>query len=222
MGGAAAEPGARTSPDTLARSELPAVRFYFGGASRYSYLAATQIAALTAATGAAFDWVPLDVPMVLNLRGQSPFEGPSRSGQYSRAWRQQDAERWAAFYGVPFFEPSGRVEVDHALMARACTAAMGAAESFGRALLTEVFAMPSQRIDASTCCDIARECGLSREVFAVQLESESTHLQVEALAREAHALGIFGVPSFVVDGELFWGNDRLTLLRQHLLDRVKR
>ena len=35
-------------------------------------------------------------------------------------------------------------------------------------------------------------------------------------AREAYRRGAFGVPTFVVGGNLFWGNDRLVLVRHHL------
>jgi 2-hydroxychromene-2-carboxylate isomerase len=194
------------------------VDFYYGIGSRYSYLASTQIASLEAATGCSVVWRPLDSVRLLAERGRSPFEGEPRSGQYEWSYRETDARRWAVLYGVPFVEPRGRLALDPELLALACTAAarLGRVQAFSRELFAAVFGGAASAVDAAECGRRARACGLDAAEFERALASPETPQQLEATLRAARQAGVFGVPSFVVGGELFWGNDRLALLRHHL------
>ncbi len=88
------------------------VDFYFGAGSRYSYLAATQLAALGRETGARFNWLAVDSTRLIAARGNNPFAAPNGVGQYDWGYRQRDAEAWAEFYQVPFREPHGRLALE--------------------------------------------------------------------------------------------------------------
>src|SRR5262249_27113576 len=90
---------------TMARPAAPAVAFFFGLGSRYSYLAATQIAALAAETGALFRWRALHSRELIERAGPDPFRAEVRRGQYDPAYRTRDAERWARPYGVCYSRP---------------------------------------------------------------------------------------------------------------------
>jgi len=195
------------------------VTFYFGAASRYSYLAASQIDAIARRAGASVDWVPLDVIALLARRGHSPFTPTVVSGQYEPAWRRQDAERWAALYGIAFIEPMGRLALDMNLLARACAVAreVNQAEPYARALMQRIFASSDLDVDQAGCVEVARRCGLDRAEFAARLDDESSARRVDDIVGEAQAQGVFGVPSFVVDGDVYWGNDRLPLLAHRLM-----
>ena len=198
--------------------EREKVRFYFSVGSRYSYLASTQMDALERETGCEVEWRPLYSVDLYRLRGANPFEGGPISGQYDWDWRRRDAERWAEYYGVPFREPRGTVDFDPRLLARACTAAeaSGAGREYCRILFDAVFAGDLTRIGVEECVRSAEDCGLLRDVFSSRLHSPQTEARLEMAAREAHEAGAFGVPTFVVGDEVFWGNDRLALLRHHL------
>jgi 2-hydroxychromene-2-carboxylate isomerase len=63
---------------------------------------------------------------------------------------------------------------------------------------------------------------LSAAAFQAELEHPATKKQLEQTMRAARQAGVFGVPAFVVDNELFWGNDRIPLLKRHLERRAKR
>lgn len=194
------------------------VKFYFAVGSRYSYLASSQIEALEAESGCVVDWLPLNSVRLLATRHANPFDGEPVSGQYEWAYREKDAARWAAFYEIPWVEPRGRVEFDSELLARACTAAkrLNRVEAYARALFSVMFAGSAARIDASECIRQAKGCGLSGRDFERELESSETQTQLEATMSEANVAGVFGVPTFIVNGELFWGNDRLVLLKHYL------
>lgn len=195
-----------------------AVDFYYAIGSRYSYLAATQVPQLAAETGAAVQWVPLDSSRLRAMRGVDPFRGNPVSVQYEWAWRELDSKRWAALYGVPFIEPRDRVEFDPRLLALACTAArrLGRVEEFSNALFRVMFASEARSIDRDTCLDVARACGIAAEAFATALEAPATSLELDLAQAKAISTSVPGVPAFVIGREVFWGNDRLVLVRAHL------
>lgn len=194
------------------------VVFYYSIGSRYSYLASTQLAQLATDTGCRFEWVPLNSIDLMKRLGRSPFEGTPVSGQYDWAYRERDAQRWAALYGVPFVEPRGRIEFDPRFLALACTAAkrLGKVEEFSRALFFAMFVEPLRSIDEQECIRRAAACGIPPDVFGPALNHAETAEKLEAVTAEACKAGIFGVPSFLAGQELFWGNDRLMLLREYL------
>jgi 2-hydroxychromene-2-carboxylate isomerase len=194
-----------------------AVDFYYGLGSRYSYLASTQIARLEAETGCRVRWRPLYSGDLFAARGADPFRGPPVSGQYDWAWRRVDAECWADYYGVPFREPEG-VRVEPRRLALAATAAgrLGALEVFSRGLFAAIFAGGSAPLDDPALCEIAGEVGLDRARFAAVLDDPDSAAALAATVADALAAGVFGVPSFVVGGRVFWGNDRLPLVRHAL------
>ena len=194
------------------------VDFYYGLGSRYSYLAATQIAALEAATGCRVDWRPLDSRALIPRGGGDPFDGSVISGQYDWAYRQYDAESWAAFYGVPYNEPNFD-DYAPAELARAAGAAkrLGGVVPYSHALFRKVF-VDGGVIDDAVYTALAGAVGIERDAFAAALADPTLDTDLAATVDEAQARGAFGVPSFFAGDRLFWGNDRLVLLRHHLLN----
>jgi 2-hydroxychromene-2-carboxylate isomerase len=195
----------------------PAVDFYYGMGSRYSYLASTQLARLAADTGCEIRWRPLYSGDLFAARGVDPFTGTPVSGQYEWAYRKRDAERWAAYYGVPYREPDD-VRFDPRRLALACTAAarLGAVAAFSRRLFQVLFVDGVTPLDDDACVKLAAKAGLERRRFRAALEQPETAALLATTVEQALACGVFGVPSFVVGDEVYWGNDRLPLLRHAL------
>jgi 2-hydroxychromene-2-carboxylate isomerase len=195
------------------------VDFYYSMGSRYSYLASTQMPKLIQETGCHIEWHPINSVRLMVQREVSPFEGKPVSGQYEWAYRELDAKRWANFYGVSYFEPRGRVQFNSELLALACTAAkhFGKVEDYSNLLFTAMFqtSIPIA-IDESKCLICAEKCGISTAEFHDVLISEQNQKQLDDTIHRAIRAGIFGVPTFVASGELFWGNDRIVLLRHYL------
>ena len=197
----------------------PVVEFYFGLGSRYSYLAASQLTALAAESGAAFDWLPVDSAKLIETRGDNPFKVAKAAGQYDWDYRRRDAEAWAEYYGIPFREPHGRLALDPDLLSRAAVTArrLGAVEPYARASFAAIFVEERTRIDRALCAELAERAGLERTRFEGELDSSASRAEQERILRQALARGAFGVPTFFAGGRLFWGNDRLALLRHHLM-----
>lgn len=193
------------------------VDFFFGLGSRYSYLAATQVPLIAHETGIRFVWRPLDSRVLIARAGRNPFAADARRGQYEPSYRTKDAQRWAHYYGVPYAEPSWEA-IDWRLLAMGCVAAelLGLAEPVARELFAQCFGKGGRSFDLDSLAELAAPLGAPADAFRSLLQSDAAERRHEQNISDALAAGAFGVPSFVVDGELFWGQDRLPLLRGYL------
>jgi len=202
------------------------VQFFFGLGSRYSYLAATQINALEKDTGCRVTWLPLRSGALMDRRGQNPFatrdaagnwSGVVVSDQYNEQYRQRDLARWAAFYGVPYQEPPDP-QMSGLRRTLYCVAAAraGFGAAYGHAMFATIYAdgIATTEADCLRLADTVGADGSQLQEAVDSGEAERGHEEIIALGLEKR---VFGVPSFVVGGELFWGNDRLALLRNHLM-----
>jgi 2-hydroxychromene-2-carboxylate isomerase len=197
------------------------IEFFYGLGSRYSYLASTQLDELATTTGCEIRWRPLFSADLFAARGRDPFQGEPASPQYDWAYRRRDAERWAALYGVPYREP-GDVDYEPRRLALACTAAaaLGAVAPFSRRLFRALFVEGLSPLDDAACIRLAGELGLDQDGFLRVLADPETAVTLRATVTEAVARGLFGVPSFVCGDEVYFGNDRLPLVRHALLTGV--
>ncbi|MCE2519914.1 MAG: DsbA family protein [Alphaproteobacteria bacterium] len=201
------------------------VDFYFGAGSRYSYLASTQVSAMSERLGCRFRWLPLNSRALICRDARDPFvpvdgkgvKAPP-SGQYDWDYRKRDALMWARHYRVPYNEPVDRLTFDHRLTAHACLAGerQGAVEAMSRRVMALIFIDERTAIDITDLTEAAAAEGLDVDRFRRDLEGNEVEEMNEARVSEAASLGAFGVPSFHFDGRLFWGNDRLVLLEAAL------
>jgi 2-hydroxychromene-2-carboxylate isomerase len=184
------------------------LHFWFEFASTYSYPAAMRIAARAEAVGVPLAWRPFLLGPIFQAQGwnDSPFNVYPIKGRYM--WR--DLERICAKEGVPLRRPS-RFPRPSLIAAR--VACLGARESWGPAFVRAVyranFAADRDVGDGAVIASVLTELGVDADATLARAQSAEVKAALRANTDEAIALGIFGAPSFVVDGELFWGNDRL-------------
>jgi 2-hydroxychromene-2-carboxylate isomerase len=201
----------------------PRVEFFFSPGSRYSYLAASQMSLLEEQTGCTVDWRPVNGGDIRKLRRRDPFEGEPVSGQYDWSYRERDARLWADYYGIRFREPPSH-HFDFWLLARAATAAkrLGRAADYGWRICAAVYGTDTWPIDETVCIALAEEIGFAADLFRATLEDPETERVLAAAAEEVFRRGAFGVPTFFVGAQMFWGNDRLTILKHVLKERSSR
>ncbi len=129
---------------------------------------------------------------------------------------RQDVARWARKLGIPMSPPPISTEPTRA------GAASLLAEVDGR--LRE-YAIETMRIEWGEGRDIgeldvlrevARRIGMDEQAVIEAADDPVRRSKLEANAQEAQQKGVFGVPTFIVGDEVFWGNDRLDFLRDHL------
>ena len=197
---------------------MKTIDFYYSIGSRYSYLASTQIETIEREFDCQFVWHPVNSIRLIKQDGISPFEGKPVSGQYEWIYRELDAKRWAKLYAIPYLEPRGRVNFNSDLLARACTTAkyLGKVEKYSPLLFRAIFEDSLSQIDERECVIRAEACGIFASDFKSLLTAKETVKQLNTTTNRALESGVFGVPTFIVSGELFWGNDRIILLRHYL------
>ncbi|WP_147108018.1 2-hydroxychromene-2-carboxylate isomerase [Tateyamaria sp. syn59] len=190
------------------------VEFWFEFASTYSYLAAARIEEACADAGVPLLWRQFLLGPVFGAQGltDSPFNLYPVKGAYM--WT--DMERCCADLGLPFVKPSsfprGSLLAARIAATHADAAWVGA---FVRAVYRANFAEDRDIADEKVIASIVDEIGQdSAAVIAAATTPEGKAL-LRRSTDEALERGLFGAPSFVVDGALFWGNDRLEQALAH-------
>ncbi len=152
----------------------------------------------------------------MRLRGAQPFRGEPISGQYEWPYRQHDAEAWADYYGVPYREPVNfRVDPDNLAVAATAAKQLGAVEAYSRRLFQAIF-VEGRVIAEADLIGIADDAGLDAQAFRSHLDDPATTALYQDELRQARDRGAFGVPTFFLGEQMFWGNDRLVLLEHAL------
>ena len=184
------------------------VDFWFEFASTYSYLAASRVEHLANAAGVVVAWRPFLLGPIFGAQGwnDSPFNIYPVKGRYM--WR--DLERICAKLEVPFRHPS-QFPRNGLLAARvACVnAAEPWAPDFVRGVYRANFAEDRDIARPEVVADVLRGLGLPAEDVLERAQTPAAKQRLREETDEAIRLGVFGAPTFIVGGELFWGNDRL-------------
>jgi 2-hydroxychromene-2-carboxylate isomerase len=184
------------------------LEFWFEFASTYSYPAAMRVEDAARAAGVPLVWRPFLLAPIFGAQGwkDSPFNIYPAKGRYM--WR--DLERVCTKHGVPLQRPS-RFPRNGLLAAR--VALLGADESWGgdfvRGVYRANFAQDREISDREVIASLLEEITGDATGVLERAEAADNKDRLRKQTEQAAALGIFGAPSFVSQGELFWGNDRL-------------
>jgi 2-hydroxychromene-2-carboxylate isomerase len=184
------------------------IEFFYEFASTYSYIAAMRIMPLANAAGVPVRWRPFLLGPIFKAQGwdTSPFNLYPAKGRYM----VRDCERQCAEQGIAFRLPDPFPQ-SSLLASRVALVALeqGWGEDFSRAVYRAEFAEVRPISDAAVIGAIVRDLGQDQASVLARAQSEEIKMKLRANTEEAQRLGIFGAPSFLAGGELFWGNDRL-------------
>jgi len=187
----------------------PALELWFDHASTYSYVAAERIEPLAAAAGVTVRWRPFLLgPIFTEQLGiqDSPFNAFPVRGRHM--WR--DLERLCEKHGLAWRRPSAFPR-NGLLAARVGCAAPDApwAPAFHRAVLHANFAEDRDISDPALVRGILDGLGVDGAALVARTAEPAVKQALRDRGEEARRLGLFGAPSLVVGGELFFGQDRL-------------
>lgn len=192
------------------------IRFFFDYVSPYAYLAWTRLPLLGAKFERTIEPTPVLLAAILNTHGQlGPAEIPAK-----RRWVYANVARLAARFDVPLRPPAAH-PFNPLLILRLSSLPLGSEDR--RALIDALFrAAWEQSLDVTSeavILEILENLGLDgRRLLATASEPE-TKGALRTQTEDAIRLGVFGVPTLLVDGELFWGFDDLDFAAQHLAGR---
>ena len=191
------------------------IEFFFEFSSPYGYIASELVEGLERRTGRAVAWKPFLLGPVFKATGGAPLVEIPMKGEYSR----HDFARSARFHGVDFRMPS-KFPVGTVAALRAFYWASdrdpAKARELARRLYRGFFAEDRDISAPQTVLEIAREAGLDAADLQAALGDTALKERAKNEVDAALARGVFGSPYFIVDGEPFWGNDRLPMLEEWL------
>lgn len=192
------------------------IEFYFDFSSPYGYLLSERIDEVAARHGRKVKWRPILLGVVFKATGSAPLtlQFPAKA-EYS----VRDFERSARFLGVPYRHP-GKFPLPTQAAARAyywlhgqdCSQARAFAHAAYRALFVEDRDISSPDVVA----DIANRLGLDRDGVTAAIQSPEMKDRLKAECDAALAKGVFGSPHVIIDGEPFFGADRLPQIEKWL------
>jgi 2-hydroxychromene-2-carboxylate isomerase len=190
------------------------LEFFFDYGSPFSYLADTQLEGLAKRAGAAVVYRPMLLGAVLKATGNaSPMAVPAKG-----AYMELELRRWAARYGVPFRPNPFAFRSNTLRLMRGAVASqrLGVFDAYHRAVFQAVWGEPQDLGDEPIFREILKRARIDPQALLAAVEEQETKDQLRRNTDEAVERGVFGAPTFFVDGEMFWGNDRLSWVEQAL------
>jgi 2-hydroxychromene-2-carboxylate isomerase len=185
------------------------LHFFFDFASTYSYVAALRIEAECARAAVPLVFRPFVLGALFSEQlgiSDSPFNVHPVRGRYM--WR--DLERLCARYRLPWKRPSAFPRHSVAAARLACAAEGEPWQGeLVRAFFRANFAADREIAEEPVLTALLAELGQAAAPLLARATAPEVRARLRANTDEARALGVFGAPNFVVEGELFFGQDRL-------------
>jgi 2-hydroxychromene-2-carboxylate isomerase len=183
------------------------IDFWFSTGSTYTYLTVSRLEKVAHAEGVRFNWRPFSVRAIMREQNNIPFANKPIKSQYM--WR--DIERRAAMYGLEAKVPAPYPLKEFDLANR--LAVLGLAEGWGKAYIVASYHRwfvdgQEPGLEPNLSASLS-EVGQDTSRTVDRARGDDVTKAYDAATDEARRLAVFGSPTFVVDGELFWGDDRL-------------
>ncbi|BEP51173.1 2-hydroxychromene-2-carboxylate isomerase [Variovorax sp. V116] len=193
------------------------IDYYFAPQSPWTYLGHSRFAAIAAAAGATVRVRPIDLGSVFPVSGGLPL---GKRAPQRQAYRLVDLARCSRHLGLPLntkpkFFPVASDDAARVIIAVDMHDGTEAAMRMCAAVFAAVWVQERNIGDPKVLDSLVVECGLSPK-RAEQSQSQAVQERYEAYTQEAIDIQVFGAPSYVIDGEIFWGQDRLDFVERAL------
>lgn len=191
------------------------ITLYSDYKSPYAYIAKAGVYRLEAAFDVEVDWLPytLDIPSYLgSVENRDPHQW--RRVRYS----YMDARRYANIQGLTLYGPKKIFDSRLAHIGMLFAKENGVFRAYNDIVFDRFWKRELDIEDAATMRAVLAEAGANVSEFPSYVEGQGGALH-DGLRDEAEEVGIFGVPTFVLEGEPFWGGDRMPLIRDRLRER---
>ncbi|HLW71860.1 MAG TPA: DsbA family protein [Candidatus Binataceae bacterium] len=191
------------------------LRFYLDYKSPYAYLAVDPVRELEREFAIKFTWLPcvLYIPDFLG----------TVEGRNEHQWRRvrysyMDARRLANRRGLIVKGPQKLFDSSIVAIGMLYAQRRGTFDKYNDLAFERFWKRELDIEDSAAITAILKESGAPVEAFPDFLAGEG-RAELERITHEAESAGVFGVPTFVIDGEVFWGGDRLWMVREKLAEK---
>jgi 2-hydroxychromene-2-carboxylate isomerase len=196
------------------------IDYYDSMSSPWTYLGHLRFVKLVHRFGLTIRHKPMDLLKVWSVSGGLPLK---QRAQQRQAYRHQELRRWRELLQVPCnLEPAHHPVADR----RACYMVIAAMRrgldwsTLSHAILRAVWVEDRDIADHATLVTIANENGMDGQVLLAATEDAAVQAEYLSNTEEAIRIGVFGAPTYVLDGELYWGQDRLQMLEWRLTQKL--
>jgi 2-hydroxychromene-2-carboxylate isomerase len=191
------------------------IDYYFATISPWMFLGHDRFVKIARDAGAAIAVKPVNFGEIFPVSGGLPL---SKRAPQRQAYRLVELKRWSEHLGIrmnlqpKYFPANGDLAACWILAANeiGTEQALAMTGATSKALWTQ----ERDIADAATLASLAEEIGLDAPALAARAPAMSD--RYAALTKEAIDRGVFGAPSYVIDGEIFWGQDRLDFVARKL------
>ena len=193
------------------------IDYYFSPVSPFTYLGHERFVAIARRHRATIAVKPIDLGLVFPVSGGLPL---GKRAPQRQAYRLAELKRWSHHLDVPLNLQPAHFPVPPTLASQFIVAASErdthAALDLAFALGRATWAEDRDISDPATVAALATACGLDATALAERAAAPDTATRYAQLTQEAIDRGVFGAPTYVCNGEMFWGQDRLDFLDRAL------
>ena len=184
------------------------IDFYFSIGSTYTYLSVTRILNVEKKNQVKFNWKPFSVRMIMKEMNNIPFP-KDKINKVNYMWRdiERRAEGYKFFAKTPVPYPLS--EFDLANQIAILGLKMGWGVDYVRLTYKKWFQEGKEPAVEPSISEICKELGLNKDEIIIESKTKEIKDEYFSNTDAARENKIFGSPSFMVDSELFWGDDRM-------------
>lgn len=195
------------------------IDYYFAPQSPWTYLGHARLAKIAEDAGAAIRVLPVDLGRVFPVSGGLPL---SKRAPQRQSYRLLELKRFSEYLQIPMnvqpkYFPVSADDAARLIIAVDMHDGSTAAMRMTGAILAACWAEQRNIASEAVLTQLLVEQGLKTERIE-QAHSQAVQQRYDADTQRAIDLGVFGAPSYVIDGEIFWGQDRLDFVQRKLKD----
>ncbi|PUA17444.1 2-hydroxychromene-2-carboxylate isomerase [Glaciimonas sp. PCH181] len=190
--------------------------YYFAPHSPFAYLGHARLTALAKQYGVQIVLKPFDLSKIFPISGGLPLAKRSPQRQ---AYRLQELQRWSAYLEQPLnlqptYFPVHSDDAAKLIIATQLAHGTQAALDLTAAIMRGVWAEEKNIADTDTLIAMATALGYDGKTLLKSAETVSVEAEFVRFTDEAIAANVFGAPWYIVDGEGYWGQDRLDFVER--------
>jgi 2-hydroxychromene-2-carboxylate isomerase len=194
-----------------------AIDYFFSPQSPWSYLGHERLAAIAQQAGVSINVLPVDLGRVFPVSGGLPL---AKRAPQRQAYRLVELKRFSEHLGRPLklhprYFPVASDDAAKLIIAVDANDGSAAAMKIAAAVMRAVWVEEKNIADPAVLQALLVACGLPARRLD-DSQSQAVHERYEQDSQRAIDSGVFGAPTYVIDGEMFWGQDRLDFVERRL------
>ncbi|UVO49613.1 2-hydroxychromene-2-carboxylate isomerase [Sphingomonas sp. SUN019] len=190
------------------------IEFFFDVSSPWTWLAFESIQPLAAEMGVPIAWKPILVGGVFNTVNGSVYESRAHPVPAKARYMKKDLADWARLQGLTINFPPSVFPVNSVKAMRACCWLGQDCVPFARRAFEAYWTEDRDISQEAVLAEIARDVGIDPEALFAAIATDAVKAQLRTNTEELIARGGFGSPTiFVGGGDMYFGNDRIPLVR---------